>query len=323
MKKINSIFIALIPASSIIPLAEVMNDHRMFFPFVGLMLGVCWAFGLLIINNEKTILKSSSVRALIIIISLLILSGYAYGTYQRNKVWRTEESLWYDVTIKSPDNGRGLMNYGLSQMSRGNYQKALEYFERSLILTPYYSYLHVNLGILKGAMNQPVEAERYFKNALQYAPNNPVSYYYYAVWLKSQNRSEEAIPLLQRALQISPAHNNAQNLLNEILAHPGILKSPVEKAEELVKSTPTAENYLNLSLQYHNAGRFQDSIKACNKALKIKPDYDLAFNNICAAYNELKMWDKAIAACEKGLSINPNNQLMKNNLTRAKREKPR
>ena len=31
-------FVALAPTSSIVPLAEPMNDHRMYFPFVGLML---------------------------------------------------------------------------------------------------------------------------------------------------------------------------------------------------------------------------------------------------------------------------------------------
>src|SRR5581483_7904365 len=33
--------LALVP-TSIVPLAEVANDHRMFFPFVGLSLAVCW-----------------------------------------------------------------------------------------------------------------------------------------------------------------------------------------------------------------------------------------------------------------------------------------
>ena len=111
-------FLALVPTSSIIPLAEVMNDHRMFFPFVGLMLSVVWTFGLMIIKNEYLILKSSIARALIIVLAVGILGGHAYGTHQRNKVWHTGESLWYDVTKKSPGNGRGLMNYGLSQMAK-------------------------------------------------------------------------------------------------------------------------------------------------------------------------------------------------------------
>jgi len=313
-------FLALIP-TSIIPLAEVTNDHRMFFPFVGLMLSVCWAAGLFIIRHEKSVRKNFVAEAAMILVAAGILCGHAYGTHERNKVWHTGESLWYDVTLKSPGNGRGLMNYGLSQMSKGNYQKAQEYFERALTLTPYYSYLYVNMGVLKAAMNQQAEAERYFKKALQYDPNNPEPYYFYARWLMNQNRTGEAISLLQRALQISPAHGDSRNLLDQILSRPGNLKSPVEHAEELARSSPTAENYLNLSLQYHNAGRLEDSITVCRKALKIKPDYYPAYNNICAAYNELKLWDKAIEACEKGLAINPDFQLMKNNLARAKSEK--
>ncbi len=314
-------FLALVPTSSVIPLAEVTNDHRMFFPFVGLTLGVSWALGLLLIKNKPRIIQSLIERALISALALCILGGHAYGTYQRNKVWHTGESLWYDVTKKSPNNGRGLMNYGLSQMEKGKYKRAEEYFQKGLVLLPYYAKLHINLGILKGAMNQPAEAERYFRNALQYEPNDPESYFFYARWLITQNRTAEAVALLQKTLQLSPGHISARALLNDILDRKGPDTSTIKQSEKVIMSNPTHENYLDLSLQYHKAGRFLDSIHACNKALKIKPGYDLAYNNICAAYNEMKMWDKAIDACEKGLRINPGNQLMKNNLARAKYER--
>jgi tetratricopeptide (TPR) repeat protein len=122
-------------------------------------------------------------------------------------------------------------------------------------------------------------------------------------------------------LELSPAHSSAQELLSEILVHQKNLKITSEQTGEPVSAKPTAENYLNLSLQYHREGRYQDSINACKKALKIKPDYDLAYNNTCAAYNEMKMWDKAIEACEKGLRINPSLQIMKNNLSRARQQR--
>lgn len=94
---------------------------------------------------------------------------------------------------------------------------------------------------------------------------------------------------------------------------------PFERADQRAKTKPTAENYLNLGLSYYQAQRFEDAIRASYEALKIRPDYDLAHNNICASYNSMKMWDKAIEACEKGLSVNPDNQLMKNNLSWAKK----
>jgi tetratricopeptide (TPR) repeat protein len=315
-------FLALAPTSSIFPLHSVMNDHRMFFPFVGLVLSVCWSLGLFLYGNQEKIIRSVFLRTIILFAAFVILVSHAYGTYQRNKVWHTEESLWYDVTIKSPLNGRGLMNYGLTQMSKGNYQRAEEYFERALVRLPSYSYLQVNLGVLKGATQRHIEAEKHFQKAMQYDPRNPATYYYYAQWLTNQNRADEALPLLKKNLQLSPGHAPSQTLLSKLTTNQKVeLQNPLEMSKALSTTLPSPNNFLNLSLQYHNAGRYRDSIRACEKALKLKPDYDLAYNNICAAYNAMGMWENAIEACEKGLEINPDFELMQNNLKRAKSQK--
>jgi Tetratricopeptide repeat len=204
-------FIALLPTSSIVPLAEPMNDHRMFFPFVGLILAVVWAAGWVVGQRAPKMQMTAAGLAVAVILAM------AYGTRQRNDVWRTEESLWLDATIKSPDNGRGLMNYGVIQMNKGNYRAAGDYFERALRLTPHYAFLHVNLGVLNAASGQPREAERNFREALQDDPNNPVSYTYFARWLNSVGRTEEARLFAEAALELSPADADARSLV-ELLA---------------------------------------------------------------------------------------------------------
>jgi protein O-mannosyl-transferase len=292
----------------------------MFFPFIGLVLAVSWSLGLIIIKNEGILNHQPFLKAVLVILASGILSGHAYGTYQRNDVWHTEESLWHDVTIKSPGNGRGWMNYGLTQMEKGDYQKAIRCLEKALMLAPAYAYLHVNLGVLKEAMNQPEEAERYFKNALRLDPNNPEGYYYYARWLSTRKRDHEAIAFLEKTIRISPGHGSAKSLLNEIHAHNYTLQPPLEQTEQSNRVS-TAEEYLMLSLKFHNDGRYLDSIIACTEALRINPKYDLAYNNICAAFNVLGLWEKAIEACEKGIRINPHNLILKNNLALASQQK--
>ena len=178
------------------------------------------------------------------------------------------------------------------------------------------------MGVLNGAMHQPTIAEYYFKKSLNGNPVNPLSYFYYARWLKNQNRKDEAIPLLKKCLELSPAHARSKDLLNELTApQKGATQDPLEEAKVPSPISPSPEYFLSLSLRYHNEGRFMDSIKACENALRMKPDYAPAYNNVCAAYNELKMWDKAIKACEKGLAINPDFELMQNNLKLAKNRK--
>jgi len=193
-----------------VPLAEPMNDHRMFFPFVGLSLAVAWAAGLAVKR------RAAALRAPLAAAAVAVILAMACGTWQRNIVWRTEESLWLDATIKSPNNGRGLMNYGVIQMNKGNLPLAGEYFERALRYTPDYSYLHVNIGVLDALLGRRVEADRQFREALRDDPGNPISYTYYARWLKSVGRTEEARLYTIRAVALSPADADARALLNDL-----------------------------------------------------------------------------------------------------------
>jgi tetratricopeptide (TPR) repeat protein len=343
-------FIALLP-TSLFPLAEVMNDHRIFFPYVGITMSVCWSIFLVLEKTKKTFISEKIFYRAAVVVIFIALSGYAYGTHERNKVWKTEESLWHDVTIKSPKNGRGLMNYGLALMSKADYAGAEKYFTAAMQYTPNYSYLHINMGVLKEASGGLNEAEQYFKKALSLGPGFPGCYFYYARFLKNQGRINEAIQNLQKALELTSGYLDALHLLMDIyyeqsdfvrlkeLAVKALSMSPDDKKaafylnavkqgkskfeieRELSDKNKSPEVYLNLSLSLYKAGQFMKSIEAANEALKLKPDYDLAHNNICAAYNELKQWDKAIEAGEKAVKLNSNNQLARNNLLWARQQK--
>jgi protein O-mannosyl-transferase len=292
-------FIALLPTSSFIPLDEVLNDHRPFFAYIGLVLACSWALGLVILRYEASIKRSRLAQVALASLVAVVLLGNAYGTYQRNQVWSSPESLWYDATLKSPGNGRALMNYGLTQMAKGNYDVALDYYQQALRLVPNYSVLHVNLGILYAAMNQPAEAEHYFRSALQLGPNVPSCSYYYARWLADQGRISEARTLAAKALSLSPGYADAAQLAAYL------------QSDDLYGSL------INSSLTHYRAGDFEKSIQAAQSALEVKPESAVAYNNICAAYNALKQWDKAIEACARALGIDATFALAKNNLAAA------
>ena len=300
-------FIALLPTSSIVPLAEVTNDHRMFFPFVGLTLAVSWAIALTISTRHASLEGRQWPGVALTAAAVLLLSAHAWGTWQRNKVWRTEESLWLDVTQKSPENGRGLMSYGVVQMGKGNFALAEEYFNRALQHTPRYAYLHVNLGVLKGAQGRPADAERHFLEAQQDDPGNPVSYRYYARWLDSVGRTDEAAVNARRAAELSPGDIEAQQLLAAIAASQRAQAQP-----------ETPEQWLARSLAEYRAGKFEDCIESSRRALQLRPNYSEAFNNMCAADNSLGRYTDAVAACERALAINPEFALARNNLASAR-----
>lgn len=339
-------FLACLP-TSLVPLSEVMNDHRMFFPFVGLVLSVVWSIGISLQSMQHRL--STTRKAALGLVAVLLLSAYSYGTFQRNEVWHDGGSLWLDVTIKSPENGRGLMNYGLAQMRKGNNDPALEYFQRALEFTPSYTYLHINLGIVYNAKGDVTKAEQYLQGAVSIDPSLPEAHFYYGRWLFQQARYEQAIFHLNRTLELSPAHQEARNTLLalyytqknylalKLLAQETLKiipddelaqqyldialneKDPLLAYEQFVAQNPSPENHIELSLKYYQAGEYMKCIDECLKALSIKEDHAIAYNNICSAYNALEKWEKAIEACEKAIEIEPTFERAKNNLDWAKR----
>jgi len=58
----------------------------------------------------------------------------------------------------------------------------------------------------------------------------------------------------------------------------------------------TPEAYLDLSLKDYQVGNFEASIAAAKQALKLRPNYAEAYNNIAAAYNSMAKWDQGIQA---------------------------
>jgi tetratricopeptide (TPR) repeat protein len=336
--------VSLLP-TSLVPFAEVTNDHRMYFPFVGLMLSVVSFLGLKLTQVTQ---KIASLRKSIMVLSLLsvVLIGiHTFGVYQRNKVWKTEESLWLDVTVKSPANGRGLMNYGLTQMAKGNYDIANDFFQRSLIYNPYYHTLFINIGILKAATGKEAEANEYFQKAILYGPKYVEPYAYYAKFLLETNRLNESMFMAEKARTIDPYSVMALNTSMVVYSQLGFRDKLVDAANKTLSIQPgnataiallqkektkpeiitpaakkpsTSDDYINLSLVYYNQKEYQKCIDACLKALELKPNNADAYNNIGAAYNQLGQWQEGIDACTKALQFNPNHKLALGNLNWAK-----
>ncbi len=297
-------YITLLPTSSVIPFAEVMNDHRTFFPYIGLVLAVVSYISYLAVKYQEKLERNNNLMIAFCLTAVIFLTSHSYGVIKRNEVWDSQEDLWLDVTIKSPKNGRGLMNYGLSQMAKGNYTVAEDYFNRALKLVPNYSSLYINLAILRNATGRGETSEEYFVKALQLDTLNPACYHFYTEWLYNKFRYEEANVLVNKGLKLSPGHAEMQ-----------FLKKQIETA--LVKNQGKIElnsdQLLNMSLQLYQVGNYNGCINLAKQALKIKSDFAEAFNNISCSYNQLGKYDSAIIYADKGLAINPTYELLKNN----------
>ncbi len=333
--------------TSLYPLSEVENDHRMFFSFPGLMLALVWALRLgyerLRQATGGDALTSRRWRAAAEVAAVLALCAYAHGTVLRNRVWRSEATLWADDVAKSPRNGRGLMIYGLTRMNEGDYSGALQLFTRALQYTPNYATLEINLGVVNGLLAARGEAARlllaetHFQRAVALAPADDTTHAYYGRWLLGQNRLPEATGQLEAAVSLNgqremqrslllAAYDRAGNtaaaraLAQQTLAIvPGnapalaVLRGqPLEAAGQ--PGNPIAAAYINASLAAYQAGRFEESIAKAKQALAVDPQSAEAWNNVGAGYGALHQWKPAVDAEQRALELNPQLQIAQNNL---------
>lgn len=312
--------IALLP-TSVFPLAEVSNEHRIFFAYIGLVVAVAYWIGMRFARAPRGALAGAAV---------LVLLAHAVGTHERNEVWRTEETLWADVVQKSPANGRAWMNYGLTQMSKGKYAEAKASFERTASMLPNYSIVQINLGIVESALGNHEAGEAHFLRGMELNPDANANFYF-ARWLVERGRGPEALPRLREALRQSPALADARTLLLRIYAaigadrELGALASetlridPSDPGVRMVSQTwPDYTSALNAGLAAMGTRDWLGAAIATRAALGHQPRSADALNNLGWALAQLGFRREAADAYERAIAIDPSHERARNNLALVK-----
>jgi hypothetical protein len=124
-------FLALSVESSVLPIQDIIFEHRVYLPSAGIFVAI--AMGVALIT-----LRLRSMRKAVAVVSVaavLVLSG---ATYARNTVWKSEISLWEDTVKKAPSNLYGHYNLGRAYADEGLFYEAIEQFQLyfSLHLNP-------------------------------------------------------------------------------------------------------------------------------------------------------------------------------------------
>lgn len=223
--------ITLLPTSSIFPLAEVANEHRLFFPLMGFVPAAVWAL-------ELAARRWAMVRRAEFALVVFAAVALAYGTHVRNRAWLTEETLWKDVTEKSPRNGRGWMNYGLTHMEAGRYREARAAFDRASELTSNYNTLEINQGIVDAALGDRQDAERHFRRALELKADRN-GHFYFARWLIREGRATEAQPHLDESARLAPSWVPPRRLAMELAGTRGDATRARSLASSILAIDPT------------------------------------------------------------------------------------
>ena len=122
-------FLLLAPTSSVMPLADVLMEHRIYLASWGVFLAAAIAADSLI---ERLPLLGRPVFLVAVVACLC--AALATATYLRVGLWQSKLALWSDCVAKSPYKARAHLGRANGYREAGDVQRAVEEFQTALNL---------------------------------------------------------------------------------------------------------------------------------------------------------------------------------------------
>ncbi len=191
-------FVTLSVESSVIPIADVMNEHRVYLPSAGLFPGVATGLAFLFLRLDPARVARDTAVAAGIAASLL-----AGVTWNRNRVWRSEVDLWSDAAAKSPGHIRALSNLGAALLKQERFAEAAEAFRRDTEVHPRSVASRVQLGVTLYLAGRPVEAEQELRRAVELDPDDPDALLNLSVLLRAVGKAPESRQYLEHLRRVA------------------------------------------------------------------------------------------------------------------------
>ena len=212
--------LTLVP-TILVPLNILVNDHRIYLALFGLALAI-----------------GASLRSLPRWPAYCLCGVLAVLSAQRDRVWRSDQSLWGDAVARAPLMSEAHYNLGFAHHELEDLGKARQSYERAVALDPTYVRANNNLGAILRQDGQLSPARLAFERALAHDPESVEALNNLGLILAAQGARQQAIEVYRRALRLQP-----------------------EKAEI----------WLNLGLAYRDEGRVEEAFQCLSRALELDP----------------------------------------------------
>jgi tetratricopeptide (TPR) repeat protein len=280
-------FINLMLESSIIPLNNVIYEHRLYLPSIGISM----AFGVLVFAAGQRVRKrwngadKAVVGALALVV--VILTG---ATFMRNGVWRNEISLWQDVVKKSLKKGRGYNMLGNAYYIKGGIDKAIGQYKKAIGLQSGDPMAHNNLGQAYGAQGEFDRAINHFITAIRIKPDYPEPHYNLGRAYLQKGLYDLAVKQFELALHFNPYYAEAYSNLGVTYLYKRLYDIAIRHFNSALKINPDfPEAYNNLGFTFYQKGEIDKAIEHYSKAIELDPDFARAHMNLGNAYMKKDM----------------------------------
>ncbi|MFH0795732.1 MAG: tetratricopeptide repeat protein [Candidatus Omnitrophota bacterium] len=291
-------FLALALESSIIPIKDVIFEHRLYLPMVG--------YCIFLPTTLYYLFGEKRLRTVVTIL-IIMVSGYSALAYARNRVWKDKLTLWNDTVQKSPHKARPYNNRGVAYLNKGAFDKALADFNQAISINPNYAEVYNNRGEAYWNKGDSDKAIADYNQALSINPNyfNAYNNRGEAYWNKGD--SDKAIADYNQAISLNPNFDNAYKNRGIAYGSKGDYDKALADFNQAISINPNyADAYNNRGVAYSNKGASDKALADFNQAISLNPNYADAYYNRGMVYWNKSDSDKAIVDFDQAISLNPN-----------------
>jgi len=192
--------LTLLPESSFLPLKDVIFEHRLYLPLAG--------YSIFLASGAYYLWGKNNIYGLLMALSLII-ACYAFLTFQRNKVWRDEITLFNDTVQKSPHKARPYSSLGVAYIDQGNFTRALFDLNKVIAIDPSFRHAYFNRGAFYEMQGDLARAISDYDQAIKINPMDAEAYFNRGNIYNKQNDPARAVSDYSRAIEANPRYGKA------------------------------------------------------------------------------------------------------------------
>lgn len=228
-------FVTLSVESSIIPIRDVIFEHRLYLPSIGFIIAAVSLVFLL-----KLWLEENNQQIARVVVPFLVVAAIFLGTatWLRNAVWQDETALWEDVVRKSPGKARAHGSLARLYRDSGRQEDAVREYRAAIKLDPTDAAARNNLGTIYFGQRDYTAALEEYRSAAALTPKNPKIWYNMGDVYTAQGRLWEAAQAYGQALQLAPDYAEALNNLGIVLFQQGKHQQAAERFRGALRVNP-------------------------------------------------------------------------------------
>lgn len=259
----------LIIESSVIGL-ELVFEHRNYLPSMFAILAI--------VSLGFRYLK----HALPVVLSLSLVGAlFCVWTFERNKAWADEITLYRDSAAKSPAKARPQNNLGAALSRQGLFPEAIEQYRAALRIKPEYSDAHYNLGYALAKTGKLEEGISHFRQAVRIEPNRVKYLNNLGVALSLKGNYAEAGDHFKKALKINPSDADVHNNIGLVFKKQGDPDAAMQHFSTAIDLEPQHAGAINnRGVMLMDHGQLEAARKHFVRALEISPGYEEARLNL-------------------------------------------